>query len=171
KGGLDAGGSIVAWQSEFWIPKLSAITDGVPLIAATLAGLPRKEAINPGNIFQNSAPSYPFPNAHALVHRLETTPFRPSWIRTPGRMQNTYANEAFMDELAAAAGADPVEFRLRHLTDARGAETLKAAAKRAGWTSRPSPKRGPKSAVATGRGVTYVKYENVRTYVACVAEV
>src|SRR2546427_6542300 len=83
KGGLDAGGSIVAWQSEFWIPKLSAITDGVPLIAATPAGLPRKEAINPGNIFQNSAPSYPFPNAHPLVHRPATTPSRPSPVRPP----------------------------------------------------------------------------------------
>src|SRR5207244_4482023 len=146
-------------------------TEGVPVVAATRADLPRKPTLNPGNVFQNSAPSYTFANVHAVCHRLETTPFRPSWIRTPGRMQNTYANEAFMDELAAAAGADPVEFRRRHLTDARGAETLKAAAKRAGWTSRPSPKRGPKSAVATGRGVTYVKYENVRTYVACVAEV
>ncbi len=172
KGGLDAGGSIVAWQSEFWIPKLSAITDGVPLIAATLAGLPRKEAINPGNIFQNSAPSYPFPNAHALVHRLETTPFRPSWIRTPGRMQNTYANEAFMDELAAAAGADPVEFRLRHLKDPRGVEVLKAAATAAKWETRASPRKAAaKAAIAAGRGVTYVKYENVRTYVAAVAEV
>jgi len=170
-GGLDAAGNITAWRSEFWIPKVTLITDAVPLVAATLAGLPHKEAQNPGNIFQNSAPGYAFPNVHAVCHRLETTPFRPSWIRTPGRMQNTYANEAFLDELAAAAGADPVEFRLRHLPDARGAETLKAAAKRAGWTPRPSPKKGAKSAVATGRGVTYVKYENVRTYVACVAEV
>src|SRR5206468_2289365 len=170
--GLGAGGSIVAWQSEFRIPKLSAITDGVPLIAATLAGLPRKDAINPGNIFQNSAPSYPFPNAHALVHRLETTPFRPSWIRTPGRMQNTYANEAFMDELAAAAGADPVEFRLRHLKDPRGVEVLKAAATAAKWETRASPRKAAaKAAIAAGRGVTYVKYENVRTYVAAVAEV
>lgn len=170
-GGLDASGNIVAWRSEFWIPKLTLITDGVPLVAASLAGLPRKDAQNPGNIFQNSAPGYAFPNVHAVCHRLETTPFRPSWIRTPGRMQNTYANEAFMDELAAAAGADPVEFRLRHLNDPRGAETLKAAARRAGWTPRPSPNKAAKSAVATGRGVTYVKYENVRTYVACVAEV
>src|SRR3989441_280839 len=157
KGGLDAGGSIVAWQSEFWIPKLSAITDGVPLIAATLAGLPRKEAINPGNIFQNSAPSYPFPNAHALVHRLETTPFRPSWIRTPGRMQNTYANEAFMDELAAAAGADPVEFRLRHLKDPRGVEVLKAAATAAKWETRASPRKAAaKAAIAAGPEVVSV---------------
>ncbi len=169
RGGLDAGGKVVAWQSEFWIPKLTLITDGVPLIAATLAGLPHKPAINPGNIFQNSAPSYTFPNAHAVCHRLETTPFRPSWIRTPGRMQNTYANETFMDELAAAAGADPVEFRLRHMNDQRGMAVLKAAAARAKWTPRPSPKKGATS--GAGRGVSYVKYENVRTYVAAVAEV
>jgi nicotinate dehydrogenase subunit B len=171
-GGLDAAGNIVAWQSEFWIPKLTVITDGVPLIASTLAGLPHKDAINPGNIFQNSAPSYVFPNAHAVCHRLETTPLRPSWIRTPGRMQNTYANEAFMDELAAAAGADAIEFRLRHLKDARGIEVVRATAKRAKWESRPSPKKsGAEGAVAKGRGFTYVKYENVRTYVAAVAEV
>ena len=172
QGGLDAAGNVVAWQSEFWVPKLSAVTDGVPLVAATLAGLPRKDATNPGNIFQNSAPSYTFPNAHALVHRLETTPFRASWIRTPGRMQNTYANEAFLDELAAAAGVDPIEFRLRHMKDARGIEVLKAAGARAKWDTRPSPKKaGATASLAKGRGVSYVKYENVRTYVAAVAEV
>ncbi|HWP34115.1 MAG TPA: molybdopterin cofactor-binding domain-containing protein [Thermodesulfobacteriota bacterium] len=172
KGGLDASGNVIAWQSEFWIPKVSQITDGVPFIAAVHAGLPHKDAINPGNIFHNSAPGYAFPNAHALVHRLETTPFRPSWIRTPGRMQNTYANEAFMDELAAAAGVDPVEFRLRHLKDPRGVAVLKAAAARAGWTPRPSPQPGARRRPSgVGRGVSYVKYENARTYVAAVAEV
>jgi len=169
RAGLDPGGRVVAWQSEFWIPK-ATITQSPTIIAAALAGLPRKEDINPGNVFQNSAPPYAFPNAHAVCHRLESTPFRPSWIRTPGRMQNTYANEAFMDELAAAAGVDPVEFRLRHLNDPRGVEVLKAAARRAGWQPRPSPRK-TSSQVATGRGVTYVKYENVRTYVAAVAEV
>jgi nicotinate dehydrogenase subunit B len=168
RGGLDTGGRVVAWQSEFWIPKLTAITDGVPLIAATLAGLPQKAAINPGNVFQNSAPPYAFTNAHATCHRLETTPLRPSWIRTPGRMQNTFANEAFMDELAAAAGADPIEFRLRHMNDQRGIAVLKAAAARARWAPRPSPNKARSGA---GRGVSYVKYENVRTYVAAVAEV
>ncbi len=172
RAGLDSSGNVIAWQSEFWIPKLTLITEGVPLVASTLADLPKKDAINPGNIFQNSAPPYNFPNAHAVCHRLETTPFRPSWIRTPGRMQNTYANEVCMDELAAAAGVDPVEFRLRHLTDPRGVEVLKAVATRAKWETRPAPKKGAaKASVATGRGVSYIKYENVRTYVAVVADV
>src|SRR5207244_4311542 len=108
-GGLDAAGNVVAWQSQFWIPKVTLITEGVPFVAATLADLPRKPTLNPGNVFQNSAPSYTFANVHAVCHRLETTPFRPSWIRTPGRMQNTYANEAFMDELAAAAGGEIIK--------------------------------------------------------------
>jgi CO/xanthine dehydrogenase Mo-binding subunit len=171
KAGLDAAGNVVAWQSEFWIPK-AVITSSPPSIAATLAGLPSRDDINPGNIFQNSAIPYSFANVHAVCHRLESTPFRPSWIRTPGRMQNTYANEAFMDELAAAAQADPIQFRLRYLTDARGVEVLKAAAAQARWITRPSPKVVDQSTpIATGRGVSYVKYENVRTYVAAVADV
>lgn len=173
RGGLDGAGNVVAWQSEFFIPRISSITDGVPLLAATLGGLPHNpEAMNPGNIFQDSAVGYVFPNAHAVVHRLATTPFRPSWIRSPGRMQNTYANEAFMDELAAAAGADPIEFRLRHLRDLRGAAVLRAAAARAGWIPRASPRTGAAASPSgRGRGVSYVKYENARTYVAAVAEV
>ncbi len=172
-GGLDGAGSVIAWESEFWIPRISVITDGVPLVAATLAGLRyKKDAINPGNIFQNSAVGYAIPNAHVLVHRLETTPFRASWIRSPGRLQNTYANEAFMDELAAAAGADPVAFRIRHLRDPRGVAVIRAAAARAGWIPRPAPRKGATaSSSGLGRGMSYVKYENARTYVAAVAEV
>ena len=80
-----------------------------------------------------------------VCHRLETTPFRPSWIRTPGRMQNTYANECFIDELAAAAGADPIEFRLKYLdpNDKRGLEVLNRVAALAKWEKRPSPQAGP----------------------------
>src|SRR2546427_10098627 len=77
-----------------------------------------------------------------------------------------------MEGLAAAAGADPVESRLRHLKDPRGVEVLKAAATAAKWETRASPRKAAaKAAIAAGRGVTYVKYENVRTYVAAVAEV
>ena len=145
----------------------------VPLVAATLSGMPADETIAPGNIFQNSNVPYKFANIKAVCHRLETTPFRPSWIRTPGRMQNTFANECFMDELAVAAGADPIEFRLKYLdpNDTRGIEILKRVAALARWEKRTSPRDGQTGDVVTGRGVSYCKYELVRTYIAIVAEV
>ena len=123
---LDASGGVTAWESEFFIPQQTPSGFIVPFVAATLTGMPSDDHIAPGNIFQNSNIPYKFPNIKAVCHRLETTPFRPSWIRTPGRMQNTYANECFMDELAAAAGADPIEFRLKYLdpADKRGIEVL-----------------------------------------------
>jgi nicotinate dehydrogenase subunit B len=168
--GLDAKGDIVGWDSELWVPKAD-ITEWPRTLAATHAGIPQKDAINPGNIHRNLDPSYPFAHQRAVAHRLESTPFRPSWIRTPGRMQNTYANEVFIDECAAAAGADPVEYRLRYLTDPRGIAVLRAAASMAKWEARPSPRRDQSGPIARGRGIAYVKYENTRTYCAGVAEV
>jgi CO/xanthine dehydrogenase Mo-binding subunit len=168
--GLDARGDIVGWDAELWVPKAD-ITEWPRTLAATHAGIPQKEAINPGNIHRNLDPSYPFAHQKAVAHRLDSTPFRPSWIRTPGRMQNTYANEVFMDECAAAAGADPVEYRLRYLTDPRGIAVLRAAASMAKWDGRPSPRKDQSGTIARGRGIAYVKYENARTYVAGVAEV
>ncbi len=170
---LDGAGTITAWESEFFIPQQTDKSFMVPLIPATLAGLPAKPDIAPGNIFQNSNIPYKFANIKAVCHRLETTPFRPSWIRTPGRMQNTYANECFVDEIAAAAKADPIDFRLKYLdpADKRGIETLNRVAALAKWQKRPSPQRDATGNVLRGRGVSYVKYELVRTYVAVVAEV
>ena len=170
---LDTSGNVTSWESEFFIPQ-SAGGFHVPLTPATLAGLPQDPHLAPGNIINNSAIPYKFPNIKTVCHRLETTPFRPSWIRTPGRMQNTFANEAFMDELAAAAGADPLEFRLKYLgDDARGIEALRRVATLAKWQKRDKTAFATASAsgVATGRGLSYVKYELNRTYVACVADV
>jgi CO/xanthine dehydrogenase Mo-binding subunit len=170
---LDSSGNVTGWDSEFFIPQQTAGSFLVPLTPATLAGLPQKQDVAPGNIFQNSAIPYKFANVKTVCHRLEATPFRPSWIRTPGRMQNTYANECFIDELAAAAGADPIAFRLKYLdpNDKRGIETLNRVAALAKWDTRPSPRKGQSGDVVTGRGVTYCKYELVRTYIAAVAEV
>jgi CO/xanthine dehydrogenase Mo-binding subunit len=80
---------------------------------------------------RNSAIPYKFANVKTICHRLETTPFRPSWICTPGRLQKTFANESFMDELAAAVGDDPLEFRLKYFdpNDKRGIEILERMAK------------------------------------------
>jgi nicotinate dehydrogenase subunit B len=170
---LDAAGNITAWESEFFIPQQTAGGFLVPLVAASLAGTPDESHVSPGNVFQNSNVPYRFPNVKTVCHRLESTPFRPSWIRTPGRMQNTWANECFMDELAAAAGADPVEFRLKYLdpNDKRGIEALTRVAALAKWDKRASPKGNQTGDLVSGRGVTYCKYENVRTYVAAVADV
>jgi len=168
RGALDAQGNIVAWESEFFIPQGAA--GNVALVPAELAGLPHEESMAPGNIIQNSALPYAVPNIHTVCHRLENTLFKPSWIRTPGRMQNTYANECFLDELAATAGVDPLDFRLRHLKDERGVELLRRLAVLSRWESRPSPQRSA-GGTATGRGISYVKYELNRTYVGAVAEV
>jgi nicotinate dehydrogenase subunit B len=170
---LDEEGNVQAWESEFFVPLQTPGGFNVPLIAATLGGMPADDHIAPGNIFQNSAIPYKFANIKTQLHRLENTPFRPSWIRTPGRMQNTYANECFMDELAAAASADPVEFRLKYLdpADKRGIEVLSRVAALAKWEKRPSGKADQSGDVVKGRGVAYCKYELVRTYIAAVADV
>jgi nicotinate dehydrogenase subunit B len=165
---LDTGGNVIAWSSQFFIPEGGA--GNVALLAADHSGLPHETAMAPGNIQNNSALPYGFPNIKTALHRLADTPLRPSWIRTPGRMQNTFANEGFVDELAVAAGADPIEFRLRYLKDPRGEEVLKRLASFAKWDNGTGPLLAS-AEIASGRGVAYVKYELVRTYVAAVADV
>ncbi len=173
--GLDANGNVIAWYSQLYIPESATGSVNVKLVAAELAGLPHETGMVPGNVIQNTAIPYAFPNVRTVAHRLAETPLRPAWIRAPGRMQNTFCNESFMDELAAVAGADPLEFRLRYLNDPRGVELLKRLASFAHWQGRTlsgstAPKR-ESGDVATGRGLTYVKYELARTYVGAVADV
>jgi nicotinate dehydrogenase subunit B len=169
--GLDAAGNVIAWESEFFIPQGAA--GKVDLLAARLANLPVDGELSPGGITNDSAIPYTFPNVKTVCHRLETTPFRPSWIRAPGRMQNTFANECFIDEIAAMVGADPIDFRRRHVdpADARGLEVLDRLTKLAKWEKRSSPQRNMDGNIMNGRGASYVKYELVRTYIGAAAEV
>jgi CO/xanthine dehydrogenase Mo-binding subunit len=115
----------------------------------------------------------------ALTHTVRS-PFFTGPLRSPLRIQNTFANECFMDELCAQAKADPVDFRLRHLDNARVAGVIKAAAKAANWETRTSPssslaKTGGGSAgktgVVSGRGIACVDYEGGNGYAALIAEV
>jgi nicotinate dehydrogenase subunit B len=172
RGTLGADGRIVAWDSETWLPDITKGLPNIPLLAPTAAGIDQPQGESSGQIQQNVKPPYVIPNLHVVAHWLKDTPLRPSHLRAPGRMANILANEAFMDELAAAAGADPLAFRLNHLTDKRGIELLNRTAARAGWAARPSPNPASGSgAKATGRGLTYIQYNNAETYVAMVLEV
>jgi CO/xanthine dehydrogenase Mo-binding subunit len=166
---LDAKGNLLAWSSAFFLPQGAATP--VALVAASLAGLPHEMNIGPGGILNDTAIPYAVPNMRTVAHRLETTPLRPAWIRAPGRMQNTFANESFVDELAMAAGADPLEFRLRHLSDARGAEVLERLRSVARWEKAAAKPRDREARTLSGRGMAFVKYELVRTYVGVVADV
>ena len=165
---LDAKGDVQTWSSQFYIPQGAAGV--VPLTPAILGALPFTDVLSPGGITGNTAIQYAIPNVKTVAHRLETTPLRPSWIRTPGRMQNTYANESFMDELALAAGVDPFDYRRKLLTDKRGLELLDRLHAAAKWTT-PDLKRDRSGDVLKGRGMSYVKYELIRTYVGGVADV
>ena len=92
-------------------------------------------------------------------------PVRVSALRALGGTANVFAIESFMDELAAAAGADPVEFRLRHLKDPRARAVIEAVAAKAGW------RKGEKGDGTRGRGIGFARYKNGAIYVAVIAEV
>jgi nicotinate dehydrogenase subunit B len=171
RGTLDASGKIVAWDSETWMPESTKGLPNIPLLAPEAAGLDQPQGESSGQIQQNAKPPYLIPNLRVVAHWLKDTPLRPSHLRAPGRMANILANEAFMDELAAAASADPLEFRIRHLADKRGIELLTRTAARANWAARPSPNPVSGNAMkASGRGLTYIQYNNTETYVAMVLE-
>jgi CO/xanthine dehydrogenase Mo-binding subunit len=144
-------------------------------LAGQLTGLQPKPAdiyLFPGE----AAPGgpYSFPNklmAWETIPPLlaSASPLRTSHLRDPLGPELYFAAESFVDELAAATGSDPVEFRLRYLTDARDIAVVKAAAEKAAWQTRPSGPRSPASAVAQGRGIAFAR--RGKTIVALVAEV
>jgi CO/xanthine dehydrogenase Mo-binding subunit len=191
---LDAAGNIVAWDHEAWSPGLGNRPGiGAPgnVITGLLAGLqpepfnPRSPAPAPAafNNNSNGVPSYlagrvngankgtgTIRSERVLVHNV-VSPFWTGPLRSPARLQNTFAHESFMDELAAKAKADPVEYRVRHLSDARLRDMVLAAAKAAQWDARPSPRAAlQKTGIARGRGIACVAYEGDNGYAAMVVE-
>ena len=106
-----------------------------------------------------------------LRHNVESV-FFTGPLRAPERLQNTFAHEAFMDEVAAAAKADPLEYRLRHVTDPRLLDVLKAAGKASNWQSRPSPRTDIRpGSIASGRGIAGAFHQGNNGYCAMVAEI
>ena len=104
-----------------------------------------------------------------IAHTIDS-PFFTGPLRSPARIQNSFANESFIDELAHAAGADPVEYRLRYVGDPRLRDVITVAAKAADWQARKSPKAPSKGDVVTGRGFAAMQYEGIDGYAGTVVE-
>jgi nicotinate dehydrogenase subunit B len=169
---VDKDGEVAAWETEAWLPIATANLPNIPLLSVDAAGLPQTPGRATGLIYQNVDPPYAMPNLNAVVHWIEDAPLRTSPLRAPGKIANTFAVESFTDEIAALARVDPLEFRLRRLSNPRGLDVLKRVAARMGWQPRPSPKPvDRRAAVLTGRGLAYVHYKHEETIVAMGMEV
>ena len=195
RAGVDRNGTIVAWDYEGW----SATRGGRPgngapgnVITGALLGLnpsavtPRSPASPPAaplNNGSNTAPSYVAGRvrdtqrgagvirSERVLSHVVNSPFFTGPLRAPARLQNTFAHECFMDEIAAHVKADPVAYRLRHLSHARLSEAVRRAASTSGWQARPSPRPNiPGTGVTSGRGIGCVCYEGDNGYLAMVVE-
>jgi nicotinate dehydrogenase subunit B len=171
---LDATGRIIDWQHEIWSHthiKRPGWGDGINLLAAwhldpPFPVPPAKDVPQPtGGADRNAIPLYDFPAQEISYNFIAEMPLRVSALRSLGAFANIFAIESFMDELAASTNADPIEFRLRHLKDARAREVIEALAKTARWTA------GEKGNAARGRGFGFARYKNRSAYCGVIAEV
>ena len=168
---LDADKRIAAWEAEMWVPLATANLAHVPLLGPADAGIAQPAGQAVGLVSQNADPSTPVGNVKVAAHWLADAPLRPSNIRAPGKVANCFAVESFIDQLAASAAMDPLEFRLRDLKDPRGIEVLKRCGALIGWTPRPSPAARQSGAWARGRGLAYMHYKHNESYVALAMDV
>jgi CO/xanthine dehydrogenase Mo-binding subunit len=167
---LDDSGTITDWNYDVWSTTHGTRPGGA---RALIAGWHKAEPFPPpalrtpnpresdGN--RNSTPPYKLSSLRVMHHFVKTMPLRASSMRTLGAYFNVFCVETFLDELAGAAGVDPVEFRLRNLTDPRAKDVVKLAAEKFGWSSAPLPR-------GRGRGFGYARYKNAQTYVAVAVE-
>jgi CO/xanthine dehydrogenase Mo-binding subunit len=195
RAGLARDGRIVAWDREDWVASLGnrpGYDQPGNVITGMLLGYepepldPRSTKPPAGKLRNrsNTVPSYfagcvdggcggdgTIRSERALTHTVRS-PFFTGPLRSPWRIQNTFANECFMDELCAHTKSDPVAFRLQHLRNSRVIGVLKAAADAANWQARSSPRADiSRAQTVSGRGIACVAYEGDNGYAALVAEV
>jgi CO/xanthine dehydrogenase Mo-binding subunit len=172
--GLASDGKIVDWSYDVWSNSHAmrpGQAGGVNLLAAWGLSTPFNKSQAPhipqpfGDGDRNAVPSYELPRKEIRNHLLLDTPVRNGSFRTLGSHGNIFAIECFMDELADAAGSDPLAFRLSHLRDPRARAVLQAAADKAGWTP------GNKGDGRNGRGIAFCRYKSIGMYAAVVVDV
>ena len=172
--GAVAGGRVVDWTYDVWSQSHNmrpGDPDGINLLGswyladAKQPGPARHAAQPNGAGDRNAITLYDFPRQRTTHHLIMDNPVRTSAMRTLGAYANVFAIESFMDELAAAAGIDPVAFRLAHIKDERERAVIEAVAKAAAW------KPGEKGDGRRGRGIGYARYKTLATYTAVIAEV
>ncbi|GAB2909288.1 xanthine dehydrogenase family protein molybdopterin-binding subunit [Paraburkholderia jirisanensis] len=184
---LDASGTIVDWNYEMWSnTHNNRIENAGRLMPTWLLAQPFKPAppkpipMPEGDGDRNSIPLYRLPNLHVQYHFLPDMPIRVSAMRSLGAHMNIFAIESFIDELALAAQADPVEFRLKHLDDPRARDVIALAAQRFGWQKRGGARSSGVRDSAQGRrdagglrgvGFAFAKYKNLMAYCAIAMEI
>jgi nicotinate dehydrogenase subunit B len=143
-------------------------------LGAQLTGVKNTTGVDEYADWGGAAPAYRFPSLDASAHVLDSfhdvaSPLRSTHLRDPEGPATTFAVESFIDELAAAAGVDPLELRLKHIDEPRAKAALTAAAEKAGWDKRVSPKKNITGDVVTGRGIALGTRNG--TYVGTIADV
>ena len=177
---LSADGHIVDWRHELWSyphARRPGGSEGVNLLAAAYLARPWQPSFAAdvpqpnGGSDRNAIPLYDFPNQRILKHYMPDAPLRTSSLRTLGAYANVFAIESLMDECAATAGADPAEFRLRHLRDERARTVIETAVRMSGW-QRSALGDGGRGTGSTlrGRGMGFARYKNHACYCAVIAE-
>jgi CO/xanthine dehydrogenase Mo-binding subunit/aerobic-type carbon monoxide dehydrogenase small subunit (CoxS/CutS family) len=173
---LDGEGELLDWNHEVWSyphigrPRAGEGVSG--LIAAWHLEKPFNPPVlqpgmwNHGGSHRNAEPLYNFPRQRIVKHALLDSQLRVSSLRSLGAYANVFALESFVDELAHQAGVDPIEFRLRYLTDERARSVLEAAAEKADWNRKRGLGRD-----GIGRGVAFARYKNNACYAAVILDV
>ena len=174
---LNAQGEIIDWNQDIWSyphsgrPRPDMQTSGLLAAWHLAEPFPRSQPQPPmashvgGH--RNGDPLYALPQRRIVSHFVPDSPLRTSSQRGLGAYGNVFAIESFMDELAHAAGLDPVEFRLRHLADERAKAVIEAAIKKAGWSG---DKQSDSDNRSPGRGLAFARYKNKQCYAAVVVD-
>jgi CO/xanthine dehydrogenase Mo-binding subunit len=166
---LDNNGEVVSWNHDVVGYSHSSRSHGRGTTSSLLASWYLDPPLSPpklhpmrgpqSGIHRNAEPLYTFPNKRIVKHFLPDNPLRVSALRGLGAYANIFAIESFIDELANTADVDPVQFRLRYLTDLRAKEVIETVIDAAG--SKPA---------GMGRGIAFGQYKNRQSYVAVVVD-